>query len=433
MNILTVKAGERERGGHFDMAVDALLAKNAHLRRSRLPSSTSSASSKSSVRIKGEFEVKTGIRLVETVVVLLLRADGIVAQSLHTVSRLAPRAAKIRKIGLNRKTRTDENLKVSRIVGLADNDGGNARGLEDREDILEILIRYLKNGARLFSKELAENIAIRKLNLNTATACNRHFSERYYDTTVGTIVIRESLLLTNNLLHRIKEALQIGCVAVGVGIAELRINLGERCRAERAFAVAEIDINEFGRAWLQVRRKRKTDVVHGREARNHERKRRDLLLVLALRILPRRMHRARVFADGNRNAEFRAEIKADFLDGIVKNRVFAGIAARSHPVGRKTDLTDVANVSSSEVRNRLCNRHTAGSGAVEKRDGSALARRHRLTIECLVAHRRNGAVGGGKLIPANHLIARYAASNRAVGNRNKERLIGDRGKMENAR
>ena len=246
-------------------------------------------------------------------------------------------------------------------------------------------------------------------------------------------MIRESLLLANNLLHRIEEALQISGVAIGVGVTKLRINLGERCRAKRAFAITEINIDEFRRARLQVRGKRKTDVVHWRKARNHERERRDLLLVFTLRILPRRMHRAGVFADGNRNAEFRAEIKSNFLDGIVKYRVFAGIAARSHPVGRKTDLTDVADIGCREVRNRLGNRHTAGSGAVEKRNGSTLAGRHRLTVECLIAHRRNGAVGGGKLIPADHLIAGHAARNRAVGDRNKERLIGDCGKMENTR
>ena len=246
-------------------------------------------------------------------------------------------------------------------------------------------------------------------------------------------MIRESLLLANNLLHRIEEALQISGVTIGVGITKLRINLGERCRTERTFAITEIYIDEFRRARLQVGGKRKTNVIHWRETRNYERERSDLLFIFAVRVLPRRMHRAGVFADGNRNAEFRAEIKSDFLDGIVKYRVFAGIAARSHPVGRKTDLTDVADIGCREVRNRLGNRHTAGSGAIEKRDRSTLAGRHRLTIKSLVAHRRNGAVGGGKLIPANHLIARYAARNRAVGNRNKERLIGDRGKMENAR
>ena len=49
-----------------------------------------------------------------------------------------------------------------------------------------------------------------------------------------------------------------------------------------------------------------------------------------------------------------------------------------------------------------------------------------------VAHHRDGAIGGGKLVAADHLVARDASSDRAVGDRDEERLVRDGREMENA-
>ena len=51
------------------------------------------------------------------------------------------------------------------------------------------------------------------------------------------------------------------------------------------------------------------------------------------------MHRAAVLADWDRHAELRAEVEADLLDGVVEDGVFAGVAARSHPVSGEADLS----------------------------------------------------------------------------------------------
>ena len=234
-------------------------------------------------------------------------------------------------------------------------------------------------------------------------------------------MVGKRLLRLDDLLHGVEETPEEERVCVCVGVAELPVDLCERSRAKRIVALRKIDVDKERRLpfgiGLEIGRKREAHVLHRREGAHDERKRRDLLSRRAVGIVPDGVHRAGVLADGNRHTHLRAEVEPHFLDGIVEDRIFARLSAGSHPVSGKSNLRNVAYIGGGEVRNRLGNRHTAGSRAVEKRNGRALASRHRLAFVGLVAHRRDGAVGDGELVAADHLVARNAAGDRAVGDR----------------
>ena len=249
-------------------------------------------------------------------------------------------------------------------------------------------------------------------------------------------MVGKRLLRLDNLLHRVEETLDENRVGVCVGVAKLSVDLRERSCAKRILALRKIDVDEERRLpfriGLEVGRQRKAHVLHRREGTDDERERRDLLSRRAVGIVPDGVHRAGVLADGNRHTHLRAEVEPHFLDGIVEDRIFARLSAGSHPVSGKSNLRNVADIGGGEVRNRLGNRHAARCGTVEKSDGRTLASRHRLAFVGLVAHHRDGAIGGGKLVAADHLVARDTSGYRAVGDRDEERLVRDGREMENA-
>ena len=431
MNVDALEASESKRSRHLDVTVDALLTKNRHA------GLVGVLSWSWRVGIKGQLVGQPGIRLVETVVVFLAGRHRIVAKRLHAVGRLAPRAADESEVGLERKTLADKHLESARGArDRACDRRRNASRLEHGENVGDVLFRDLQDGARLLVEKLFERIAVGKLRDYAASAGDRHFRERNRDAAVRAVVVGKRLLRLDNLLHRVEETLEENRIGIGVGVAKLSVDLSERSRAKRRLALRKIDVDEEGRLpfWigLEIGRQRKTDVLHGREGAHDERERRDLLSRRAVGLVPDGVHRAGVLADRNRHAHLRAEVQANFLDGIVENRIFARLAAGSHPVRGKADLRDVADIGGSEVRNRLGNRHAARRGAVKKRDGRTLASRHRLAFVSLVAHRRDGAVSGGKLVATDHLVARNTSSDRTVGDRDEERLVRDGREMENA-
>ena len=198
---------------------------------------------------------------------------------------------------------------------------GNARGLEDRKDFGDVLLGDLEDCAGLLVEELRERVAFGELGDNAASAGDRHLRERDRDAAVGAVVVRERLAGRDDLLHGVEEALQERGIRVRMAPAELTVHLRERRRAERGLSVREIDVHEERRLalriGLEVGREREAHVLDRRERAHDERERGDLLARSAVRIVPHGMHRAAVLADGNRDAELRAELEADFLDGVV--------------------------------------------------------------------------------------------------------------------
>ena len=371
--------------------------------------------------------------LIKAVIVFLTSRDRIVAERLHTVGCGAPCTADRRDIGINSLADADIDAEAAIVGCFTDHmrDLGKTSLREDRKNFLEVLFGDLKDSARLFSEECGERIILWEFDIHAKTTGNRHFSERHGNAAVTTVVVGESKLALHDLLHCIEERLDALCFRIGVLATKLIVHLGETASAEAVLSSAEIDIHELGAlAALKIRRKRKRCILNRREARNNERKRSDLTMIDTLRILPCCVHRAGILADRNGNTKRRTEVNANFLDRIEEVCIFAGLAARSHPVCGEANVLDVAAVGRRNVRERLGDCETARSRSVEKRDRCALARCHRLTVESLVAHHRNGAVRRRKLVWTHHLVTGDKARHRTVGNRHEERLVRNRRKVE---
>ena len=143
-------------------------------------------------------------------------------------------------------------------------------------------------------------------------------------------------------------------------------------------------------------------------------------------LLPRRAHRHRVLADGDADAEPRAEVEGHRLHGVEEGGVLAGGAGGRHPVGRELDARERRDRRRGQVGEGLADRHAPGGGAVDDRDRRALAHGEGLARVALEGQQRRRAVGDRHLPRADHRVARAEAADRAVADRDQERLVGHR-------
>ena len=160
--------------------------------------------------------------------------------------------------------------------------------------------------------------------------------------------------------------------------AELAEHLRERRAAEPVRALAQIDEQQHGGAEIgaQLRRPGLAHVAHRRERGNDERHGRDHRLALR-GVAPHRLHRQRILADRDGDAERRAQFFAHRAHRGVQRRVFAGLAAGRHPVGGQLHVRQRADVGRENVGERLADGETAGRGRIEHRHRRAFAHRHR--------------------------------------------------------
>ena len=149
-------------------------------------------------------------------------------------------------------------------------------------------------------------------------------------------------------------------------------------------------------------------------------------------LLPRRAHRHRVLADGDADAEPRAEVEGHRLHGVEEGGVLAGGAGGRHPVGRELDARERRDRGRGEVGEGLADRHAPGGGAVDDRDRRALAHGEGLAGVALEGQQRRRAVGDRHLPRADHRVARAEAAHRAVADRDQERLVRHRGVEQDA-
>jgi hypothetical protein len=222
-------------------------------------------------------------------------------------------------------------------------------------------------------------------------------------------VVREDDACRVQLLHGREEARELGrIVEVGRPIAERAVDLGERGAAEAVLAAAEVDEDE-GRFALapQLGRERAAHVGHGREGAHHERERRGHASPLAA-LLPHRAHRHRVFPDGNRDPQRRAELQPHGAHRLVKPRLLGRVARGRHPVRRQLDVGELGDGRAREVGDGLGHRHARRGRGVEQRERRPLAHGHRLAGVAVVARwwspRRRPT---GHLPRAHHLVARH--------------------------
>ena len=118
------------------------------------------------------------------------------------------------------------------------------RTREDRKHRLEILLRNLKDGARLFGEEHLQRIAVRQLHPHAASARDRHFGKRHRQSAVAAVVVGERQLPLHDLLHRVEEPLHALRIGIGVLAAELVVHLRETTAAKSVLPMPQVNINK---------------------------------------------------------------------------------------------------------------------------------------------------------------------------------------------
>ena len=141
---------------------------------------------------------------------------------------------------------------------------------------------------------------------------------------------------------------------------------------------------------------------------------------------PCRLHRQRILADRDRDAERRTQFFAYGLDGGVQRRVLARLAAGRHPVRRQPHLRERVDVGCENVRDRLARPPARpDAGPSSKRDWRALAHRHRLAGIPDVVRCGHGDIRHRHLPWADQLIARDQSTDGAIADRDEECLVGN--------
>src|SRR5690606_4904033 len=141
--------------------------------------------------------------------------------------------------------------------------------------------------------------------------------------------------------------------------------------------------------------------------------------------IPAGLHRHRVFAHWNGQAQLRTKLHAYRTHGVVQPRIFAGVAGSGHPVGGKLDVGEFFDTCGSEVGQRLANRHTARGRGIQQSQRSALAHGHGfagIDVKTGGSHR---TIGHRHLPGTDHLVARHHTGDAAVTDGDQEALAGD--------
>ncbi len=105
---------------------------------------------------------------------------------------------------------------------------------------------------------------------------------------------------------------------------------------------------------------------------------------------------------------------------------------RGHPVRREPHFVEL-DVGRREIGQRLADRHARRGGRVEQRERRALAHRHRLAGVAFEIVEHHRAIGDRHLPRPDHRIARAESADRAIADRDQERLAADRRHAQHAR
>ena len=90
------------------------------------------------------------------------------------------------------------------------------------------------------------------------------------------------------------------------------------------------------------------------------------------------------------------------------------MAVRGHPVCRKLDAVELADVSRGDIGDRLGYGQAHGGGVIEQRHLRALADGAGLAAVAVIGRGRHADVRDRHLPGADHLIARDQARHRAI-------------------
>eukprot|EP00754_Rhynchopus_humris_P034199 Rhum_TRINITY_DN15543_c0_g1::Rhum_TRINITY_DN15543_c0_g1_i1::g.161066::m.161066 len=425
VNVVHVESSAAERPRHLNVAVHALLPQDRHVRRV--------GDGRNRLRdVERQLREETRVLLVQDGVVLLLRALLVVAHRLHQVRRLGPHALQLR-------TRPAHGLAAARpdhdrllLRHLADHRHGGLRqalGDEGRLHGGGVRRAHLQGDAKLLGEHEGEHVRVARrlteVDVHAAPAGDAHLREGGGDATVGAVVVGEDGLGLAQGRQRLREG-DDGLRRHHVGrlVAHLLVALREDAGAQAPLAGGQVDEEDrrLLRDLLQVRRQRVAHVADGREGGDDHGEGGDNLLLLAVLVRPDGLHRHRVLADRDRDAQLRCEVHSDALARLVQVVVLLGGAGVHHPVRREAHVGQGLHVAREHVRERLADGEAGAGRAVQGRHRRALADGHGLADEAVVRRGGDGDVRERHLPLTDHLVARDEARHGAVADGDEEVL-----------
>ncbi len=427
VHVHRVEAGAGEGVRHLGLAIHALFAQYRH---ARAPAGRDHRRGDVVVDVVAQADRQAGVLGVEQAVEFLLGAFGVVAQALDVEAGFVPGALQIHA-GLVQHGLAAEGEDDAVVVAQAADHmavGAKAGFAQGHEHGIGVAMTHLNDRPQLLGEHGGEGVLAHhiEVDLHPAVRGEGHFRDGGEQAAVGAVVVGQQQAVLVEVLNGGEEGLQrIGILQVRGRIAHLAVDLREAGGAQAVLALAEVDQDQVGVPGIaaQLRGEHVAHVAHRREGTDDQRERGGHLVFLAL-FLPDGLHRQRVLADRDGDAELRAEFLTHRPDGVEQDGVLAGVARGGHPVGGQADVAEPADGRGGDVGDGLADRHAAGGRAVDEGDGSALAHRHGLAV---VAVQRGGGDGhvGDRLLPwADHRIARDHAGDGAVADGDEETLVG---------
>ncbi len=273
MNINGGKASTIERGGHFDLAVDALFTQDGDTRTVAIGDE---ASSNIVIEFKAEQRLQTGVGIIGDGFKLLISAVCVVTQALDLPAGFCPDALP-GGAGVFQNRFTGQLEDNGRIAGwLTDHGAALLQPSigELAEHVGGIFLRYLDDGAEFFAEQhsgqclavLGEHIEV---DAQAATGGKRHFCQRGEEATVRAVMIGKQQLILVQPLNDGEEGFQVfGIVQIRHLLTDLVVYLRQSGAAHTVLATPQVDCDQVCRAMIQtqLRRQGGAYVLHWRKA-----------------------------------------------------------------------------------------------------------------------------------------------------------------------
>ena len=238
-------------------------------------------------------------------------------------------------------------------------------------------------------------------------------------------MIGQQVILLQHFLHREVEIThQLYIVHVRPLLADLPVNLGQDRRPQSIPALPEVEYEQPAvLVRHQFRRHRLTHIADRSKRRHNKRQGAGNRLLLIL-VLPHGLHRQRILADRDGDAQLRTNLHADRLDRVEQAGILARMTGCRHPVGRQHDPGQVTGTGRRQVGQRLADRHAPGCRRIQQGQRCAFTHTHRLAAITFKISQGYGNVGDRYLPGPNHLVASDQATDATVTNRDQEGLVG---------
>ena len=298
---------------------------------------------------------------------------------------------------------------------------------------------HCAHGAEFFVEQRRDGVGLHEccdIHVHHRMRRERHLGERHGQAAIGAVVVGHQQPGIRRRTNGTEERLQArGIVEVRRHIAQLAVHLREARAAEALLAGTKVQQEQRGIACFlrDVRRERAAHIAHRRKRRDNERHRRPHRLFSGSALFrPTRAHGQRVLADGNGDIQRRAQFHAHCANGVEQRGVLGFVAAGRHPVGRQFHVTDGAHIRCHDIGERLRHGHAPGGRTGQQRQRRPFAHRHGFTGIRAEAGRGDRYVRYRHLPGPDHGVAVDETTHAAVANGDEEGFICHRGQVQQA-